>query len=140
LQSAPAESTPKPTKKQLPEPAPKPKADESNSGNEIGIDTFQQIELKVGIVRECRRMEKSDKLLVSQIDLGEGRLRSIVSGVAEFYTPEQMVGKRVVVAANLKPVKLRGELSEGMVLASDDGTTITVVEAPQAAAPGTVVR
>jgi methionyl-tRNA synthetase len=85
-------------------------------------------------------MEKSDKLLVSQIDLGEGRLRSIVSGVAEFYTPEQMVGKRVVVVANLKPVKLRGELSEGMVLASDDGTTITVVEAPQAAAPGTVVR
>jgi methionyl-tRNA synthetase len=67
-------------------------------------------------------------------------LRSIVSGVAEFYTPEQMVGKRVVVVANLKPVKLRGELSEGMVLASDDGTTITVVEAPQAAAPGTVVR
>ena len=85
-------------------------------------------------------MEKSDKLLVSQIDLGEGRLRSIFSGVAEFYTPEQMVGKRVVVVANLKPVKLRGELSEGMVLASDDGTTITVVEAPQAAAPGTVVR
>ena len=140
LQASPVEFAPKPTKKQQSAVAPKPKADESNSGNEIGIDTFQQIELKVGIVRECRRMEKSDKLLVSQIDLGEGRLRSIVSGVAEFYTPEQMVGKRVVVVANLKPVKLRGELSEGMVLASDDGTTITVVEAPQAAAPGTVVR
>ena len=110
------------------------------SGNGIGMETFQQIRLKAGIVRKCRRVEKSDKLLVSQIDLGEGRLRSIVSGVAEFYTPEQMVGKRVVVVANLKPVKLRGELSEGMVLASDDGTTITVVEAPQAAAPGTVVR
>ena len=140
LQASSASTPSEPTKKPKPASAPKPKADESASGNEIGIDTFQQIELKVGVIRECRRVEKSDKLLVSQIDLGEGRLRSIVSGVAEFYTPEQMVGKRVVVVANLKPVKLRGELSEGMVLASDDGTTITVVEAAEVAAPGTAVR
>ena len=110
------------------------------SGNGIGMETFQQIRLKAGIVRKCRRVEKSDKLLVSQIDLGEGRLRSIVSGVAEFYTPEQMVGKRVVVVANLKPVKLRGELSEGMLLALDDGTTITVLEAAKTTAPGTPIR
>jgi len=140
LQATSTQSAPKPEKKAKPEAAPKPKAEAADSGNEIGIDTFQQIELKVGVIRECRRVEKSDKLLVSQVDLGEGRLRSIVSGVAEFYAPEQMLGKRVVVVANLKPAKLRGELSEGMVLASDDGITITVVEAPEAAAPGTAVR
>jgi len=85
-------------------------------------------------------VKKSDKLLVSQIDLGAGQLRQIVSGVAEFYTPEEMVGRRVVVVANLKPAKLRGELSEGMVLATDDGSRVTILEAPEGAAPGTVVR
>ncbi|MAE16230.1 MAG: methionine--tRNA ligase [Deltaproteobacteria bacterium] len=140
LQMPPTEPAPKPVKKQQPKPAPKQQAGAVTSGNGIGMEIFQQIRLKVGIVRKCRRVEKSDKLLISQIDLGEGRLRSIVSGVAEFYTPEQMVGKRVVVVANLKPVKLRGELSEGMLLALDDGTTLTVLEAAKTTAPGTPIR
>lgn len=123
-----------------PPPSAPATAPEEPATDSVGIEVFQQIELKVGVIRECRKVKKSDKLLVSQIDLGAGQLRQIVSGVAEFYTPEEMVGRRVVVVANLKPVKLRGELSEGMVLATDDGSRVTILEAPEGAAPGTVVR
>ena len=78
---------------------------------EIGIDEFEKIQLKVGKVIECQKVEKADKLLCSKVDLGEGKLRTIVSGIAKYYSPEEMVGKQVVVVANLKPVKLRGILS-----------------------------
>ena len=74
-------------------------------------------------------MEKADKLLKSQIKIGN-EVRQIVSGIAKFYSPEEMVGKKVVVVTNLKPVKLRGILSEGMILAASDENgnlkTITV--------------
>lgn len=87
---------------------------------EIGIDEFEKIQLKVGKVIECQKVEKADKLLCSKVDLGEGKLRTIVSGIAKYYSPEEMVGKQVVVVANLKPVKLRGILSEGMLLCASD--------------------
>ena len=107
---------------------------------EIGIETFQQLDLRTGKILECRRVKDSDKLLVSRVDLGEDQPRSIVSGVAEFYQPEEMVGRSVIIVANLKPVKLRGERSEGMILATDDGETVKIVEAPADTMPGTVVR
>ena len=72
--------------------------------------------------------------------MGEAKPRQIVSGVAPFYTPEQMVGKRVIVVSNLKPVKLRGTLSEGMVLAADHGEQVTLLEAPEGVPPGSRVR
>lgn len=108
---------------------------------EITIDDFAKIQLKVGTVVECKKVEKADKLLCSQIDLGEGRLRTIVSGIAKYYTPEQMVGKQVVVVANLKPVKLRGILSEGMVLcASDDQGNLKIVKPEEVMQSGCEVR
>ena len=95
---------------------------------EIGIEDFEKVELKVGTVVECQKVEKADKLLCSKIDLGEGRLRTIVSGIAKYYSPEEMIGKQVVVVTNLKPVKLRGILSEGMVLcASDKDNNLSLV-------------
>ncbi len=106
----------------------------------VGIDVFGKLELKVGVIRECRKVEKSDKLLVSMVDVGEGKKRSIVSGLAEFYEPRQMLEKRVIVVTNLNPVKLRGELSEGMILATDDAGRLEIVEAPQRARPGSTVR
>ncbi len=106
----------------------------------IGVETFGQIQLKVGVIQACEPVKKSDRLLVSQIDLGEAKPRQIVSGVAPFYTPEQMVGKRVIVVSNLKPVKLRGTLSEGMVLAADHGEQVTLLEAPEGVPPGSRVR
>ncbi len=81
----------------------------------------------MGEVLACEKVKGSDKLLKSQIKIGD-EVRQIVSGIATHYTPEQMVSKKVVVVTNLKPVKLRGELSEGMILAaSDDNGQLNVI-------------
>ncbi len=87
---------------------------------QIGIEDFAKIELKVGTVLECKKVEKADKLLCSQIDVGEEKPRTIVSGIAKYYTPEDMVGRQVIVVTNLKPAKLRGIESQGMVLCAED--------------------
>ena len=108
--------------------------------SEIGIETFQQLDLRTGKILECWHVKNSDKLLVSRVDLGESMPRSIVSGVAKFYKPEELVGRSVIVVANLKSVKLRGEISEGMILATDDGKRIRIVEPSLDTLPGTVVR
>ena len=87
----------------------------------ITIDDFDRVELKVGEIVSCKKHPNADKLLVSQVRIG-GETRQIVSGVASCHTPEEMTGKHVVVVTNLKPAKLRGERSEGMILfATDDG-------------------
>lgn len=88
--------------------------------SEIGIEDFAKVQLKIGKVISCEKVEKADKLLCSKIDLGEEQPRTIVSGIAKWYTPEQMVGKSVVVVSNLKPAKLRGIMSEGMLLCASD--------------------
>ena len=68
---------------------------------------------------ECEKVEKSDKLLKLQLEVG-GAQRQVVSGIAQYYTPEEIVGKKVIMVYNLKPVKLRGVLSEGMILCGED--------------------
>ena len=122
----------------------KPEKSSNNSApkeNEwIAIDEFQKMELKVGRIKSCRKVEKSNKLLCSEVDLGETRLRSIVSGAAEFYTPEEMTDRQVLVVANLKPVKLMGHISEGMILFSDDNGKLVLIEAPEQVNPGVIVR
>jgi len=85
----------------------------------ISIDDFAKVQLKVGEVIACERVKKSEKLLHETIRVG-GEVRSVVSGIAKYYTPEEMVGKKVVLVTNLKPVKLCGVLSEGMVLCAED--------------------
>ena len=84
---------------------------------QITIDDFAKIEMKVGQVLYCEKHPKADKLLVSQIDIGEEKPRQIVSGIAGSYKPEQMIGKKVVVITNLASAKLRGVESQGMILA-----------------------
>lgn len=88
---------------------------------EITIDDFDKVKLKVGEVITCENHPKADKLYVLQIKLGEEQ-RQIVSGIKEYYKPEDLVGKKVVVITNLKPVKLRGIESKGMILAAEDST------------------
>ncbi len=108
---------------------------------EIGIDEFAKVQLKVGKVIECKKVENADKLLCSQIDVGEEAPRTIVSGIAKFYSPEEMVGKSVIVVTNLKPVKLRGILSQGMVLCAEDKEGKLCLVAPSAdMAPGSEIR
>jgi len=93
---------------------------------EITIDDFNKIELKVGKILECKKHPKADKLLVSKIKIGSEE-RQIVSGVANYYTPEDMVGKTVIVVANLKPIILRGEESKGMILFADNNERLEFV-------------
>ena len=94
---------------------------------EITIDDFAKLDLRVGEVLEAKKMEKSDKLLILKVKI-ENDVRQIVSGIANFYKPEEMVGKKVVVVANLKPVKLRGYDSEGMILAASSKDGLEVLE------------
>lgn len=90
--------------------------------SEITIDQFDSIKLKVAKVVKCEKVEKADKLLKLTLEVG-GAERTVVSGIAKHYTPEEMVGKSVVIVSNLKPCKLRGIMSEGMILCAvdDDG-------------------
>lgn len=95
-------------------------AGKSEEKAEIGIEDFDKVQLKVGVILDCKKVEKADKLLCSTVDLGEEKPRTIVSGIAKHYAPEDMPGRRVVVVSNLKPVKLRGILSQGMLLCASD--------------------
>ena len=93
---------------------------------EISIDDFSKIELTVGEVKESKKHEKADKLLVSKIDIG-GEIRQIVSGIADHIKPEDFVGKKVVVLSNLKPCKIRGVESEGMILCAENDKDIEII-------------
>lgn len=98
--------------------------------DEITIDDFMKVELRVAQVLEVEPVKKADKLLKLQLDLGYEK-RQVVSGIAQYYKPEELVGKKVICVTNLKPVKLRGELSQGMILAgSNDGVlSVATVDA-----------
>ncbi|UPW83375.1 methionine--tRNA ligase [Lysinibacillus sp. Ag94] len=85
---------------------------------EITIDDFMKVDLRVATVTACETIPKADKLLKLQVDLGYEQ-RQVVSGIAKFYSPEELIGQKVIVVTNLKPVKLRGELSQGMILAGE---------------------
>ena len=104
---------------------------EQENQNQIGIEDFMAIDLRVGKVLTCEKVPKSKKLLKMEIDLG-GEVRQILAGLSQFYLPEEMVGRRVVVVANLAPAKLMGLESQGMVLAAspEDGGVPTLVAAP----------
>lgn len=107
---------------------------------EITFEDFSKLELKVGTIVSCEKHPKADKLLVEQIDLGN-ETRQIVSGIAQFYKPEELLGKKVVVVTNLKPAVLRGVESQGMILcaASKDKKDLDIVTITKELANGTEV-
>jgi len=105
----------------------------------IGIEDFMKIQLKIGEIKACKQHPKADRLLVSQIDLGT-ETRQIVSGIAEHYEPEQLIGEKVIVVTNLKPVKLRGEVSEGMVLAASADGKLTLPTVTKDLLNGAIVK
>ena len=98
--------------------------------DEITIEDFDKIELRVAKVLECEQHPKADKLLVFKLKVGSEE-RQIVSGIAKFYKPEDLIGKKLVVVLNLQPVKLRGVVSEGMILsaATEDDTSLVTISA-----------
>lgn len=97
---------------------------------EISIDEFAKVDLRIAKVLAAEKVKKADKLLQLQVDLGEGEIRTIVSGIAKHYEPEQLVGQSVVMVVNLKPAKIRGIESRGMVLAASCDDKLKVVSVP----------
>lgn len=106
---------------------------------EISIDDFASVELRVAQVISAEKVKNSDKLLKLQLDLGDEQ-RQVVSGIAAHYSSEEMVGKKVICVTNLKPVKLRGELSQGMILAASQGDKLTLVTVSEDMPNGAVVK
>ncbi len=118
-----------------------PKAETVPTGTAISIDEFAKVEMRVGLVRSAERVKGADKLLHMQIDIGEAEPRSIVAGIAEAYAPEDMVGRKVVIVANLQPRKLRGIPSNGMILAATaEGGKPVLVSVAGDVPPGTKLR
>ena len=106
----------------------------------ITIDEFFKTQIKVGTIQEAKELPKSKKLLKLLVDLGEERPRQIIAGIKEYYTPEQLVGEQVCVVANLKPAKLMGHISEGMILAAKDENGLTLVTPKTRTKEGTPVK
>jgi methionyl-tRNA synthetase len=97
--------------------APPQPASASDGAGKITIDDFAKIELRVGLVKVAERVPKSDKLLRLEVDIGT-EVRQVLAGIAEAYAPETLVGRKVVIVANLAPRKLRGYESNGMIVAA----------------------
>ncbi|HYV49469.1 MAG TPA: methionine--tRNA ligase [Myxococcaceae bacterium] len=119
-------------------PAPAPEAPPATG--DIDIADFGKVQLKVGKILAAERVPKADKLLKLSVDLGEGTPRTICSGIAEAYAPEQIVGRSVVVVANLKPRTLRGIESRGMILTAGPGGKDLSLLDPGAMPPGSEVK
>jgi methionyl-tRNA synthetase len=96
----------------------------------IGIEDFAKIELRVAKVLECEKVEKSDKLLKLKLKCGEEE-KQVVSGIAEYYSPDSLIGKKLIFLANLKPAKLRGVESQGMILAATHGQSLVLLTVDQ---------
>ncbi|MER2041385.1 methionine--tRNA ligase [Desemzia incerta] len=107
---------------------------------EIKFDAFEKVELKVAEVIECSKVEGADKLLKFRLDAGDKGHRQILSGIAQWYPePEALIGKKVIIVANLKPRKMRGEISQGMILSAEKDGELKIIEAPTDAPNGSEV-
>ena len=112
----------------------------SEEGDEIAIDDFFKVKLRVALVIGAEKVENADKLLKLSLDLGDEQ-RTVVSGISQWYKPDDLLGQKVVLVANLKAAKLRGIVSEGMILAADDGQgNLTLVRPDGDIAMGAEVR
>jgi tRNA-binding protein len=108
----------------------------------IKIDDFAKLDLRVATVLECRDHPNADKLLVLQIELADGERRQICAGLRGHVTPEQLIGKQIIIVANLEPRPLRGEMSQGMLLAATDPVSgkVIVMTPSEPVSPGAKVR
>ncbi len=111
---------------------------EEKKDNLISIDEFARVELRVGKVLEAERLEGSSKLIKLQVDVGEKR--QIVAGIGKAYSPEELVGKNIIVVTNLKPAKLMGVQSQGMLLAAGGEKSLSILTLEKDIAPGTRVK
>jgi methionyl-tRNA synthetase len=110
----------------------------TDSKPEVSYEDFGKLDLRAGRVKHAERVPKSDKLLRLVVDIGEER--QVVAGIGKRFAPEDLVGRRVVVVANLKPIKLMGVESRGMVLAAGGDADLELVSVPDGVAPGAKVK
>jgi methionyl-tRNA synthetase len=112
---------------------------ENEVSDEINIEDFSKVELVVGKIIEAEKIEKSNKLIKIIVDLGEKGKRQVVAGIAKHYNENDLIGKKVVVVTNLKPVRLMGEESRGMVLAARDDSQLSLLTLDKDASPGSKI-
>jgi methionyl-tRNA synthetase len=127
------------TKMQGPAPVVEEVKEEIPEMDEITIDDFMKIDLRVAEVIHAEPVKKADKLLKLQLDLGYEK-RQVVSGIAQYYKPEELVGRKLICITNLKPVKLRGELSQGMILAGSKDGALSLATVDQTLPNGAKVK
>lgn len=106
---------------------------------QIDIKDFDKVEIKAATIIDAEKVKKSNKLLKIQVDLGYEK-RQIISGIAQFYAPEDIIGKKVSVVTNLKPAKLMGQKSEGMILSAEKDDVLTLISLPNAVQNGAVIK
>ena len=106
----------------------------------VGLGEFQKLALRIGVVISAEDHPNADRLLVLKVDLGDGTPRQFVAGIKGSYQAAELVGKRVVVVANLKPALLRGIESQGMVLAASDGSSMALLSPERPVPPGSLVK
>jgi len=105
----------------------------------VSFEDFKKLDLRVGKILSATRVEKSDKLLKLEVDLGEDKPRQIIAGIAPYFSPAELMGKEVIVVSNLKPRKIFGQLSEGMVLAANDGQSFALLTVSKEVKEGTKI-
>lgn len=133
-QQQPKQDEPKTTQSQSASVAPVEQQEQY-----ITIDEFSKVDLRVAEIMAAQRVENTDKLMKLEVALGEER-RTVVSGIAKHYTPEDLIGKKVVLVANLKPTKLRGIMSQGMILAASEGDVLEVLSVTKEIGSGNKVK
>jgi methionyl-tRNA synthetase len=106
----------------------------------VHYEDFARLDLRTGEIRSCEPHPDADRLLVLQVDLGEGQTRQIVAGIRAHFQPQELIGHQVVIVANLAPARLRGVWSQGMLLAAQDGAGLSLVAAAPTRVPGSAVR
>ncbi|EOD4252438.1 methionine--tRNA ligase [Staphylococcus pseudintermedius] len=106
---------------------------------QIDIKDFDKVEIKAATIIDAEKVKKSNKLLKIQVDLGYEK-RQIISGIAQFYAPEDIIGKKVAVVTNLKPAKLMGQKSEGMIMSAEKDDVLTLISLPNAVQNGAVIK
>jgi len=117
----------------------KPEKDQPKEETLIDIEEFQKLDIRLAEIISVEKVKKADKLLKLQIRLGEEQ-RQIVAGIAQHYEPEELIGRKIAIIANLKPVKIRGELSQGMILAASDDNGLSVLSPDKDLVSGSKIK
>ena len=106
----------------------------------VSLDEFRRVALKIGVVVSAQDHPNADRLLILSVDLGDGQLRQLVAGIKGMYQAAELVGKRVVVVANLQPATIRGVESQGMILAAHDASGLALISSEKPIQAGSLVK